>query len=50
MVSPEKQKWSGRFLISNAEPWDNYKVLKIVKRIPVEYKKIDGCDWFCGVY
>ena len=45
-----KGKKTGRFVISNAGPWDNYKILKIVKRIPAEYKKIDGYDWFRGIY
>lgn len=43
------EKKTGRIIISNHEPYHkDFKILKIVKKVPREYKKIFGYDWFLG--
>ena len=51
-ISYEKDstnKNTGNIIISNKEPYsDDFKILRKLKNIPSEYKKIDGFDWFTG--
>jgi hypothetical protein len=45
----KSEKKTGRIIISNHEPYHkDFKILKIVKKVPREYKKISGYDWFLG--
>ncbi len=40
---------TGKIIISTGEGWEsNYKILKILKSVPKEYRKIEGYDWFTG--
>lgn len=42
-------KKTGKILISNKEPFHkDFKILKHLKKIPSEYTKIEGYDWFVG--
>ena len=40
---------TGKIIISANLPYsDKYKILKVLNSIPVEYRKIEGYDWFTG--
>jgi hypothetical protein len=43
-------KKTGKIIISNKESSydDNFKILRKLKDVPKEYKKIEGYDWFAG--
>lgn len=42
-------KKTGKVVISNQYPYhDNFKVIRILNKAPVEYRNIDGYDWFLG--
>lgn len=51
-ISYEKNKKgerTGKLIVSNRKPYkDNSKILKRLKNMPNEYKKIEGYDWFTG--
>jgi hypothetical protein len=45
----DKGKKTGKILISNTEPFsDKFKILKRLIKVPSEYTKIEGYDWFTG--
>ena len=45
----DKGEKTGRIIVSNNRPYGGrYKILKRLKLIPNEYKKIEGYDWFTG--
>lgn len=45
----DKGEKTGKIIISDREPYgDKFKVLKRLKNVPNEYKKIEGFDWFTG--
>lgn len=40
---------TGKIIISTDIPYsDKFKILKILNSIPIEYRKIEGYDWFTG--
>lgn len=42
-------KKTGKIVISNQYPYhDNFKVIRTLNKAPVEYRNIDGYDWFLG--
>lgn len=45
----DKGEKTGKIIVSNDRPFgDRYKVLKRLNFVPLEYKKIEGYDWFTG--
>lgn len=40
---------TGKVVVSANEPFgEKYKILKILNSVPIEYRKIEGYDWFTG--
>ena len=44
-----KEKKTGKVIVSNKQfKGNNYKILKVLNKVPSEYKTIEGYDWFKG--
>lgn len=45
----KKGSKTGKFLLTTDQPYGKkYKIIKICNKVPSEYKKIDGFNWFLG--